>query len=147
MSGGPDFGGNPTRTTVLVGSATVAGAAVGAMIGQARQTQDVVTIENRPYPETVQVPVGTRTVHGCYEYHYGYDAMEGEFGYHYGYNPSCTEQQTVYETQLTGRTLYQEIKHHTVGFPNTVLQGALLGAGVGLVGGVAAAVLLNSIDP
>jgi len=117
----------------------------GAIIGHQRSLADHVTVEQVPYAETVQVPVGSHTQHGCYDYHYGYDAMKGEFGFHYGYNASCTKTVTDYETQATGRTLYNEVKHHTQGFPHSALQGALLGMGVGVITGTAGLVLSKII--
>ncbi|MCA9796762.1 MAG: hypothetical protein KC910_33360 [Candidatus Eremiobacteraeota bacterium] len=137
-----DFDG-PERAMAVVGGATLLGAGIGAAVGAAREARDVVTVRHVPYAETVRVPVGSETVHGCYDYHYGYDFSSGDWGYHYGYNPSCTETRTVYQTQYTGRTLTREVHDHTVGFPNTVLGGAALGAGIGLVGGVVGAVLLE----
>lgn len=140
-----DFASSPQATATVVGGATALGAGIGAAIGSSRQARDVVTIEQVPYAESYQVQVGTKTVHGCHEYHYGYDAFEGEFGYHYGYNPSCVEQRPVYETRYTGQTLYREVKHHSVGFPNTIVQGALLGAGVGLAAGIAGSVAMRAL--
>ena len=119
--------------------------AAGAFIGHQRGLADQVTVEQVPYAETVQVPVGSHTQHGCYDYHYGYDAMKGEFGFHYGYNASCTKTVTDYETRATGNTLYNEVKHHTQGFPHSALQGALLGMGVGVITGTAGLVLSKLI--
>ena len=119
--------------------------AAGAYIGHQRGLTDVVTVERVPYQETVRVPVGSHTEHGCYQYHYGYDAIKGEFGYHYGYDSSCSQQVTDYETRVTGRTLYNEVEHHSTGFPHSAAQGALLGAGVGIVTGAAGLVLARLI--
>ncbi|MBX3169165.1 MAG: hypothetical protein KF760_17300 [Candidatus Eremiobacteraeota bacterium] len=119
--------------------------AAGAVIGHQRSLTDVVTVERVPYQETIQVPIGSHTESGCYQYHYGYDAIQGEFGYHYGYDASCTQTVTDYQTQYTGRTLYNEIKHHSTGFPHSATQGALLGAGVGIVTGAAGLVLSKLI--
>ena len=115
--------------------------AAGAAIGHQRGLSDVVTIERIPYPETVQVPVGTREVQGCYRYHPGYDYTQGQYGMVYGYDASCTETVTDYETRLTGNTLYREVEHHSQGFPYSAWSGALLGAGVGVATGVAGLVL------
>lgn len=140
-----DFATSPQGSAAVIGGATVLGAGIGAAIGASRQAEDVVTVEQVPYPETVRVQVGTRVQHGCYQYHYGYDAMEGEFGYHYGYDASCTKTVPNYETRYTGRTLYKDVKHHTVGFPNTMLQGALVGAGVGLATGIVGSVAMRAL--
>ncbi len=140
-----DFGDSPNTGKYIVGGATALGAGIGAVIGARRAAEDVVTIEKVPYQETVQVQTGTETVHGCYEYHYGYDMMEGEYGYHYGYNSLCVETRPTYETRYTGRTLHRDVKHHTVGFPNTMLSGALLGAGVGLAAGIAGSIAMKAI--
>lgn len=141
-----DFVASSTGTAAVVGSATVLGAGIGAAIGASRQAQDVVTIEQVPYPESYQVQVGTHIEHGCYQYHYGYDAFKGEFGFHYGYDASCRQEVPTYETRYTGNTLYREVKHHSVGFPNTVVQGALLGGTVGLVAGIAGSVAMRALS-
>ena len=141
-----DFASSPKANAALIGGATALGAGIGAAIGAARQAEDVVTIEQVPYQETVRVQVGTQVQHGCYQYHYGYDAMNGEFGYHYGYDSSCTEVVPKYETRYTGRTLHKEVKHHSVGFPNTVVQGALLGVGVGLATGIVGSVAIRALS-
>jgi len=109
--------------------------AAGAYLGHQRGLSNQVTVEQVPYAETRQVAVGTRTQHGCYQYHYGYDAINGEFGYHYGYDASCTQQVTDYRTEETGRILFREVKHHSQAFPRSAAQGALLGLGVGVVTG------------
>ena len=109
--------------------------AAGAYLGHQRGLTDQVTVEQVPYAETRQVAVGTRTEHGCYQYHYGYDALNGEFGYHYGYDASCTQQVTDYRTEATGRILHREVRHHSQSFPRNAAQGALLGLGVGVVTG------------
>lgn len=140
-----DFATSPEGSAAVIGGATLLGAGVGAAIGSSREARDVVTIEKVPYPESYQVQVGTRIQHGCYQYHYGYDAMEGEFGYHYGYDASCTKTVPNYETRYTGRTLYRDVKHHSVGFPNTVVQGALLGAGVGLATGIVGSLAMRAL--
>lgn len=119
--------------------------AAGAYIGHQRGLTDQVTVERIPYQETVQVPVGSHTQHGCYEYHYGYNMSNGEFDYHYGYNSTCTKEVTDYQTQYTGRTLFNEVKHHSTGFPHSAMQGALLGAGLGIVTGAAGLVLSKLI--
>jgi hypothetical protein len=119
--------------------------AAGAYLGHQRQLADTVTVERIPYAETRQVPIGTRTEHGCYQYHYGYDFSKSEFGYHYGYDSSCTQQVTDYRTEPTGNTLIREVHHHSKGFPNTLAQGALLGLGVGVVTGAAGLVLARLI--
>lgn len=137
--------GSDVATKAVVGGATVVGAGIGAIIGSNRQAQDVVTIEKVPYPETIRVQEGTRVQHGCYQYHYGYDAFEGEFGYHYGYDSSCRKTVPNYVNRPTGRTLYRDVKHHTVGFPNTMVQGMVLGAGIGLATGIAGAVAMRAL--
>lgn len=119
--------------------------AAGAYIGHQRGLDDVVTVEHVPYQETVRVAVGSHVQQGCHQYHYGYDAMKGEFGYHYGYDASCRQTVTDYETRYTGRTLFKEVEHHSTGFPHSAMQGALLGAGVGVVTGAAGLVLAKLV--
>lgn len=119
--------------------------AAGAYLGHQRHLGDVVTVEKIPYAETRQVAIGSHTESGCYQYHYGYDAMKGEFGYHYGYDASCTQTVTDYRTEETGRTLIREVHHHSKSFPNSMAQGALLGLGVGVVTGAAGLVLAKLI--
>lgn len=141
-----DFGrgsGKPVNPALAAAGGAAAGAVAGAVLGAVRGAGDVVTVEYVPYQETVNVPVGERTVNGCYQYHYGYDALEGEFGYHWGYDASCVDTETVYDTHQTGRTLHNEVKHHSLGFPRNALQGSLIGLGVGAALGVAGAVLYN----
>ena len=140
-----DFGSSANTGKVIVGTTTAIGAGIGAMVGADRAAEDVVTIEKVPYPESYQVQVGTKTQHGCYQYHYGYDAFEGEFSYHYGYDSTCTEQVPNYETRYTGKTLYKDVKHHSVGFPNTMFQGLVLGAGIGLATGIAGSVAMKAV--
>ena len=130
----------------LIAGTTLAGAGIGALIGAERQARDVVTIEKVPYPETIRVQDGTRIQRGCHQFHYGYDAFEGEWGYHFGYDSSCRKTVPNYVTRETGRTLYKDVKHHTVGFPNTVFGGAVLGAGIGLVAGIAGSVAIQAIS-
>ncbi|MBS2040278.1 hypothetical protein JST97_35145 [bacterium] len=115
--------------------------AAGAYIGHERGLSDQVTVEHIPYPETVRVPVGTHTQHGCYQYHFGYNMSSGGFDYHYGYDSSCTKTVTDYADQATGNTLIRDVEHHSTGFPHSAAQGALLGAGVGLVTGTIGMVL------
>lgn len=145
----PDFGRDPEDGPDLASSLKTAGlvgwvgltTAAGAVIGQNHQELDQVTVERIPYAETQQVPVGTHVQQGCYQHHWGWSMMDGEFNYHYGYDSSCRKTVTDYQTQPTGRTLYQEVTHHTQPFPHTPLGGALVGLGVGAVTGVLAAVL------
>ena len=111
--------------------------AAGAYIGHQRGLDDVVTVKHVPYQETVRVAVGSHVQQGCHQYHYGYDAMKGEFGYHYGYDASCRQTMTDYETRYTGCTLFKEAENHSAGFPHSAMQGALLGAGVGVITGAA----------
>lgn len=139
-----DFVASGAGTATIVGGATAVGAGIGAAVGASRQAQDVVTIEKVPYPESYQVQVGTHTEHGCYQYHYGYNFSSGNFDYHYGYDSSCTRTVPTYETRYTGRTLYNDVKHHTVGFPNSIVQGALLGGTLGFVAGVAGSIALRA---
>lgn len=120
--------------------------AAGAFIGHQRGLSDQVTVEHVPYQETVRVAVGSHTQHGCYDYHYGYNMSSGNFDYHYGYNSSCTQTVTDYETQYTGRTLIRDVEHHSTGFPHSAAQGALLGAGVGVVTGTAGLVLAHLLS-
>ena len=129
-----------------MGVSTAIGAGIGAMVGADRAARDVVTIEEVPYPESFQVQVGTTTRQGCYQYHYGYDMIEGEFDYHYGYDSSCTKEVPNYETQFTGKTLYKDVKHHSIKFPNTMFQGLLLGAGIGLATGIVGSVAMKAIS-
>ena len=118
---------------------------VGAAIGATREGKDVVTYEQVPFTETVRVQVGTREEIGCHRYHYGYDFSQGEFGYHYGYDASCSQTVGVYEDQPTGRTLTKTLTHHSLNYPRTMLQGALVGLGIGALTGVAAYVLTESM--
>jgi hypothetical protein len=134
----------PSSGQITAGAAIgggLLGMGVGAAIGASRQAADVVTVEQVPYPESYREAVGTRTSMGCFEYHYNFGSGE----YEYGYNPLCVETVTDYETRYTGRTLYKEVHHHSVGFPNTMLQGALVGLGLGVATGVAGAVLYNAL--
>jgi len=147
----PDFGRQTEGLSDSVKLGAAAGwvgltTAAGAYLGHQRQLADQVTVERIPYPETRQVAIGSHTESGCYQYHYGYDALNGEFGYHYGYDASCTQTVTDYRTEETGRTLIREVHHHSKGFPNTAVQGALLGLGVGVVTGVAGLVLARVIS-
>jgi hypothetical protein len=139
-----DFG-SDTATKAVVGGATLVGAGIGAIIGSNRQAADVVTIEKVPYAETVTVQDGTRIQQGCYQYHYGYNAFEGEFEYHYGYDSSCRKTVPNYVQQPTGRTLYKDVKHHTLDFPRTMVQGMILGAGIGLAAGIAGSVAMRAL--
>jgi len=118
---------------------------VGAAFGASREGKDVVTYEHIPYAETVRVQVGTREESGCYRYHYGYDFSQGEFGYHYGYDASCSQTVGVYEDQPTGRTLTRTVTHHSLNYPRTMLQGAMLGLGIGAVTGVMGYILTESM--
>jgi hypothetical protein len=120
--------------------------AAGAYIGYERGLGDHVTVEHVPYAETVRVAVGSHVQNGCYDYHYGYNMSSGSFDYHYGYDSSCTETVTDYETQTTGRTLIRDVEHHSTSFPHSAAQGALLGAGVGVVTGAAGLVLAHVIS-
>ena len=43
--------------------------AAGAIIGHQRGLADHVSVEQVPYAETVPVPLGSHTQHGCYDYH------------------------------------------------------------------------------
>ena len=144
----PDFGnaqGDGISDSVKLAGWVGLTTAAGAVLGHQRQLSDVVTVEKIPYPETRQVAIGSHTESGCYQYHYGYDAMKGEFGYHYGYDSSCTQTVTDYRTEETGRTLIREVHHHSQGFPHSMAQGALLGLGVGVVTGTAGLVLAHLI--
>lgn len=115
--------------------------AAGAYVGHQRGLSDQVTVEHIPYPETVRVAVGSHTQHGCYQYHFGYNMSSGGFDYHYGYDSSCKKTVTDYADQPTGNTLIRDVEHHSTGFPHSAAQGALLGAGVGLVTGTIGLVL------
>lgn len=149
----PDFGQQPQddgpSDSVRLGAAAawvgLTGAA-GAWLGHQRQMADQITVEHRPYPEMRSVPVGTHEQHGCYQYHYGYDMMKSEWGFHYGYDTSCRKTVTDYVQEPTGQTLIQNIEHHSLGFPNTVAQGALLGVGLGVVTGAAGLVLAHVLE-
>lgn len=125
----------------IVAGATVVGTGIGALIGASRGVNDVVTVTHEPYPETYTVAVGSHQSSGCYQYHYNFSSGE----YEYGYDPFCSETVTDYETRYTGRTLYRDVQHHSVGFPHSALQGAALGFGVGLATGVAGAVIYNAV--
>ena len=118
----------------------------GAYAGHQRGLSDQVTVEHIPYPETVSVPVGTHVQHGCYQYHFGYNMSSGNFDYHYGYDTSCSKTVTDYAEQATGRTLIRDVEHHSTGFPHSAAQGALLGAGVGVVTGAAGLVLAHVLS-
>lgn len=134
----------PSKEAVSIGIAAggaALGTGIGAWVGASRGANDIVTIEKVPYPESYQVAVGTRTSSGCYQYHY--DFASGQ--YEYGYDPFCTETVTDYETRYTGRTLYRDVEHHSVGFPHSAIQGALLGFGLGLATGIAGAVVYNAV--
>ncbi len=135
----------PSKDSVGIGIAAggaLLGTGIGALVGASRGVNDVVTIEKVPYAESYQVAVGTHQSSGCYQYHYNFSSGE----YEYSYDPLCTETVTDYETRYTGRTLYHDVKHHSVGFPHSALQGALLGFGVGLTAGVAGAVIYNAVS-
>ncbi|MEW6278844.1 MAG: hypothetical protein AB1758_09495 [Candidatus Eremiobacterota bacterium] len=131
------------RPALVAAGWTVAATGIGAAIGAARHARDVVTVEQVPYAESYRVPVGSHTETGCYDYHFGYNPMSGEFEPHYGYNASCTQTVTDYETRFTGKTLYREVHHHSVGFPNTVIHGVLLGFGVGVATSAAGLLLYH----
>ncbi len=120
----------PTKIGVAAGWAAAA-TGVGYAVGRDHGARDVVTFEQIPYAETVQVKVGDRTVVGGFHTHYSVINNQVE----YGYDPTWVHTEGVYETQATGRTLHRTETHHTVGFPFTPLQGALVGLGVGVVTG------------
>ncbi|MEW6280831.1 MAG: hypothetical protein AB1758_19610 [Candidatus Eremiobacterota bacterium] len=131
-----DYQRGPTmnQKLAIAGGWTLLATGVGAAIGAARQARDVVTISQVPVPETVRVQVGTAWTPHCW--------IPMQTGDITTYMPSCYWDDPVYADQPTGRILgYRDVPNHSVGFPNTVLQGALLGMGIGVVTGAAGVVL------
>lgn len=118
---------------------------LGAAFGASREGQDVVTYERINYPEMERVQIGTHTEHGCYRYHYGYDFSSGDFGYHYGYDSSCTQEVPTWQDRPTGNILTKTITHHSLSYPRTMLQGAMVGLGIGAITGVAGYILTEQM--
>ena len=111
---------------------------VGAAIGASRQAQDVVTFTHEPVFETYRVQTGTSWNSHC--------SIPMQVGDVTIYQPSCYWDDPVYTTYRTDRVIgHEQVAHHTVGFPNTMLQGAALGFGLGLATGVAGLVVANAL--
>lgn len=98
-----------------------------------------MTHEAVPYPETITVKVGEHTETGGFHYSF----MDGK--YEYGYDPLWSHTVDDYQQQQTGRILYRDVTHHTVGAPYTALQGAAIGFGVGVVTGAVGVAIVEMI--
>ena len=130
------------RRLAVAAGVTAASTAIGAVVGAQRQAADVVTHSTVTYPETETVQIGTHHETGGFHTHYSFS--DGEFKY--GYDPLWSHDEPDYETRNTGRMLSKDVAHHTKGFPNTVLSGALLGLGVGVALSVGYAALDASLN-
>jgi hypothetical protein len=120
----------------------VVGAGIGYEVGAHHEAADHVTHTYVPYPETVTVQDGTTHETGGFHYHYSFS----KGGFEYGYDPFWSHDEPHYVQQQTGRTLYNDVKHHTVGAPYTALQGAAMGFGIGAVLAVGGAVLHSALQ-
>lgn len=122
-------GASTARKAAVVGGWAALTTGVGAAIGAAREAQDVVTYSQQPVYETYRVQTGTSWNSHC--------TIPMQVGDMTIYQPGCYWEDPVYTTYRTDRVIgHEQVAHHTVGFPNTVLQGALLGLGLGLATGV-----------
>lgn len=135
-----DYGGATTaQKAAAVGGWAALTTGVGAAIGAARHAQDVVTYTQQPIYETYRVQTGTVWTSHC-----SYPMQIGDMTY---YQPSCYWDDPVYTTYRTNNVIgYRDVAHHTVGFPHSLAQGALLGLGFGLATGVAGLAIAHAID-
>lgn len=131
-------GASTAKKAAMVGGWAALTTGVGAAIGASRQAQDVVTYTQEPIFETYRVQTGTSWNSHC--------TIPMQAGDMTIYQPGCYWEDPVYTTYRTDRVIgHEQVAHHSVGFPNTVVQGALLGLGVGVVTGVAGLVVAEML--
>lgn len=131
-------GASTAKKAALVGGWAALTTGVGAAVGASRQAQDVVTWSQQPIYETYSVQTGTSWNSHC--------QIPMQIGDTTIYQPGCYWDDPVYTTYRTDKIIgYKPVDHHTVGFPNTMFQGALLGLGIGVVTGVAGLVLAQQL--